>query len=115
MVGITYQNIEKQKLMTLLGNEVSGMKFILFRKNWIKVVFVAEAAFAELCNKNNWKVKEDGSIQVSNIEDSVKSRNIGEKINLESKTKQYLDKFFYLKKFSIVFQTSGTSCELLLK
>jgi len=61
----TYQNISKTLLVSLLGN-------------------VTEPILKQICKEKQWTIQPDGFITVSNMEQTVKSRNIAERIDLES-------------------------------
>lgn len=65
VIGITYQTIDKTHISELLGG-LQGEEL----DEWIKV--------------QNWTIKEDGKVFVSNQEAHIKSKNIAEKIDLDS-------------------------------
>jgi len=64
VIGITYQVIKKTTLKELLGN-------------------LTEAQVNTWIAKNNWKDQGDGFVFVANQEDSIKTKNITEKITFE--------------------------------
>ncbi|XP_016359138.1 eukaryotic translation initiation factor 3 subunit K-like [Sinocyclocheilus anshuiensis] len=65
VVGITYQNIEYRLLAEMLGDPLDTQV-----KVWM--------------NKYGWTENEDGQIFIHNQEESVKPKNIVEKIDFES-------------------------------
>lgn len=65
VVGITYQNIRASLLKDLLGLGDDQEEL----QNWLK--------------KNDWKLTDDGYVNVANQEDKIKTINITEKIELE--------------------------------
>ncbi len=65
VVAITYQTIHKSVLAELLGN-------------------VHEAQVQQWINKYGWKESMNGDVFVTNQEDSVKTKNITEKITFDS-------------------------------
>ncbi|KAK3892912.1 hypothetical protein Pcinc_003252 [Petrolisthes cinctipes] len=65
VITITYQYIEKQVLSQLLGN-------------------VDEVALQAWMSKYGWKADEDGNVFIANQEDTVKTKNITEKIDFDS-------------------------------
>lgn len=67
VLGITYQNIRVDLLRSLLG----------LAKNEDKT------QFEDWLKKNDWKLGDDGYVNVANQEDKIKTINITEKIELE--------------------------------
>ncbi|XP_077578727.1 eukaryotic translation initiation factor 3 subunit K [Stigmatopora nigra] len=65
VVGITYQTVERRLLAEMLGDPMDTLV-----KVWM--------------NKYNWTETEDGQVFVFNQEESVKPKNIVEKIDFES-------------------------------
>ncbi|XP_071534490.1 eukaryotic translation initiation factor 3 subunit K isoform X1 [Panulirus ornatus] len=65
VITITYQHIEKPVLAQLLGN-------------------VDETSLQAWMNKYGWKENEDGYVFIANQEETVKTKNITEKIEFDS-------------------------------
>jgi len=65
VIGITYQRISEESLIELLGLD-------------------KEAAVDAWIAKNGWKTAENGFVLVSNQDESIKTKKITEKIDLES-------------------------------
>uniref|UniRef100_A0A671RB58 Eukaryotic translation initiation factor 3 subunit K-like n=1 Tax=Sinocyclocheilus anshuiensis TaxID=1608454 RepID=A0A671RB58_9TELE len=80
VVGITYQNIEYRLLAEMLGDPLDTQV-----KVWM--------------NKYGWTENEDGQIFIHNQEESVKPKNIVEKIDFESE-------------FLLMTSTSGCNVEV---
>lgn len=65
VIGITYQNIRSSLLKDLLGLAEDEAEY----NSWLK--------------RNDWKLNDDGYVNVANQEDKIKTINITEKIELE--------------------------------
>merc|ERR1711915_743359 len=65
VISITYQNIEKHVLQQLLGN-------------------IDEASLQAWMSKYGWKEVEEGLVSIASQEDTVKTKNITEKIDFDS-------------------------------
>lgn len=80
----TYQTIDFNELREILGNLSGILKLLIFKiEKFFNLAFFKDDDLNKLIRNKGWKKQDDGYVFVANHEESIKTKNIVEKIKFD--------------------------------